>query len=408
MPIIAIDSLASFQWLNDQKDLMLSQVLAWCQINSGSYHIAGLKTMAKALKPLFQEKLNCESQELVLPPFETINDQGELHHQTTGPLLRFWKRPQAPIQILLVGHYDTVFGIEHAFQQCSQLTPEILQGPGVADMKGGLVVMLWALQAFEQTDYKDALGFEILLTPDEEIGSPASSSILASRAPHHKLGLVYEPALNETGMLAGERKGSANFTLMVQGKAAHAGRNFHEGRNAIAALAEAITALHALNGQHPEVTFNIGVVTGGTAVNIVPDQALCRFNIRFTKPQDMPWIEQALANIVEKLSKKEGIIAKLHGRFTRPPKIFNEETLKVYQWAADIGKTLGHNLSWQPSGGCCDGNNLAAAGLINIDTLGVCGGGLHSAQEHLHISSLVSRAQLTLGLLVNLSQNQPI
>ena len=154
-----------------------------------------------------------------------------------------------------------------------------IQGPGVTDAKGGLLVMLKALEAFERSPWANELGWEALINPDEEIGSPGSKLLLEKAARTNDIGLVFEPSLSD-GNLVGSRRGSGNFVVMVKGRAAHAGREPHIGRNAINALAEFVVQLNSLPPGALGLTLNVGYIEGGGPVNVVPDRAICKFNVR--------------------------------------------------------------------------------------------------------------------------------
>ncbi|MBQ0783616.1 MAG: hydrolase [Amphritea sp.] len=372
-------------------------------INSGTLNKAGVDNIGAILAKAFQERLNCTHKQIQLPPYIMYGTNGNETKQPLGNLHLLSKRPEAPLQILLTGHLDTVFPPDSDFQQCDWLDNRTLGGPGVSDMKGGLLVMLEALSTFERSSLTKHLGWTVLLNPDEEIGSPGSASIIAQQAAHHDLGMIYEPAL-PNGQLAGERKGSGNFTVVVKGVAAHAGREHHLGRNAICALAEFITEVDKLNGQREGVTLNVGIVNGGVTTNQVPDQARCRFNIRTRISDDEQWCKLQLQRIQQQINLKKDISLSLHGDFGRPPKSLDEAHLSLFQLVSDCSKQLGTPLVWEATGGCCDGNNLTAAGLPNVDTLGVLGGKIHSSQEFIEIESLVHRAQLSTLILLQLAK----
>ncbi len=391
-------------YLQENAATMLELVTRLAEINSGSFHIEGLNKIAEIFKHEYAT-LNCEQVTMPVDEFKDIDLHGETKTLPLGPVLRFTQRPDAPMQILLVGHMDTVYHREHRFQHTYQSGGDILHGPGVADMKGGLVIMLWALKAFEQLPQASKLGWEVILTSDEEVGSTGSSEILAFRAKKHQVGLVFEPSMDENGTLAGQRKGSAKFTLVMHGKAAHAGRSFEEGRNAICKMAEIIGKINALNTQRPGVTLNIGSINGGEAINIVPDRCICKIDVRFPLQADIEWVESSLTQIVASIEPKTGFRCELHGVSERPPKIFDVKMEKLYNIVKKVGHEIGQEISWKPSGGCCDGNNLAANGLPNVDTLGAIGGKIHSEQEFILIPSLVQRAQLVTNLLVYFSEN---
>ncbi len=393
--------LPCLEFIASQQQHMMQLTYDWSAINSGSYHVAGLEKMASVLADNFSW-LGGVMETIALPSFSKLSDSGEMAEIPLGKVLSVRKRPDAPLKVLLVGHMDTVFSQEDPFQKPEFIDQQTLRGPGVADMKGGLVVMLKALEALEKSPWADNLGWEVLITPDEEIGSPGSASLLAEAAARHQLGLVYEPSLPDGTLVAG-RKGSGNFYVLVRGQAAHAGREFEKGRNAVALLAEITAALHALNGRKAGVTLNCARIRGGEALNVVPDTATLGFNVRMQMMEDQAWLKEQIEATLAPFRSRNGFAVSLHGGFTRPPKQASHAIARMQEMLASCGEMLGIPLSWQDTGGCCDGNNLAAAGLPNIDTLGVRGGNIHSDQEYVLLDSLVERAQLTALLLMRLA-----
>jgi glutamate carboxypeptidase len=271
-------------------------------------------------------------------------------------------------------------------------------------MKGGISVMLAALEAFETHPDRTNVGWTVLLSPDEEIGSPASAPLLAQLGAAGHVGMTYEPALAD-GTLAGARKGSGNFHLIVTGKAAHAGRAFHEGANAVAGAAIIAAALHALNGRREGVTVNVAKISGGGALNVVADNAVVRFNVRVPDVQSAAWVTDAVHEIAT-TPPFEGLTLDLHGGMTRAPKPMDASQTALFEAVRDAGSLLGQSIAWSPSGGVCEGNNLHAAGLPNIDTLGVRGGDIHSDQEFAWPDSFVERAQLSALILCKLASGE--
>ena len=209
--------------------------------------------------------------------------------------------------------------------------------------------------------------------------------------------------MTATGTLAKNRKGSGKLTLIATGKAAHAGRAFAEGKNAICYLAEAICAVHALNGQRDGVTINVGKIAGGEALNVVPDKAVAKLDIRISLSEDEYWVRTELDKIINRL-KRQGYSLEVHGTFGRPVKRVCTGTERLFQRVQLIGKELGLSIDWKDSGGCCDGNNLAHHGLPVLDTLGVRGGNIHSSEEYILLDSLPERAALSALLLLDLAQ----
>ncbi|HHI89082.1 MAG TPA: hydrolase [Hellea balneolensis] len=388
----------------DDAQTTLETLINWSEINSGSTHRAGLDTMRQILAAAFS-LLPGQVRELALRAGETVNSRGEIKYTQYAPALLIEVRPEAEIQLVLTGHYDTVFPKDSAFQKTKLLGDGRLGGPGVADMKGGILVMLSALAAFESYEQAGRVGYSVLLSPDEEIGSPGSVPVLHELGTRADVGLTYEPALAD-GSLAGARKGSGNFTLIIHGRAAHAGREHHLGRNAIAAMARFAASLDALNGKREGVTFNIAKIEGGGPVNIVPDLAVGRFNVRMQELADMDWIKEQLDRLVSQINAEDGLTAELKGGFTRPPKPMAPANALVFDWVRQAGQALGLDISWAPSGGVCEGNNLWAAGCANVDTLGVVGGHIHSDKEYMEIDSLVSRAQLSALILMQIAAGE--
>lgn len=406
-----IEALATTEWgagvepllddLDAQTEALAARTEAWSSINSGSFELAGL---ARMRAPLLDAVAGLPGavEEVALAPSQRVRPDGEITHIEHGASIRVRVRPDAPLQIALTGHYDTVFPASHAFQKPWR-EGDTMHGPGVADMKGGIAVMLAALQAFERLSGDKRVGYEVLLSPDEEVGSLASAPLLADLGKRAHLGMTYEPAMAD-GALVDARKGSANYSLAIRGRAAHVGRAFDDGRNAVIAAADAAVALNALNGERDGVTFNVGAIDGGSAVNVVPERAVLRFNVRAPDAESAAWGAAQVARIAAEINTRDGMSAHLHGGFTRAPKPLNGQQRTMVSWTHKAGEALGLDLQFRASGGVCEGNNLAAAGCPNIDTLGPCGGGLHSDQEFALMPSFAERAKLSFLLLAGVER----
>lgn len=386
---------APYAALDGQKDALLARTEAWSRVNSGSLERPGLDTMAGLLADACAA-LPGEVRREPLRPSERVRADGVIETRDHADAVRLVVRPDAPLRVALTGHYDTVFPASHAFQTPERLDGGVMRGPGVADMKGGINVMLAALGAFERTPHAHRIGYEVLLSPDEEIGSPASAPLLADLGARAHVGMTYEPALPD-GSLAGARKGSGNYSLILIGKAAHVGRAFADGRSAILAAADAVLRLNDLNGRREGVTVNVGAIDGGAPVNMVPAGAVVRFNVRVPDAESRRWVEGEVARVCG--CTPDGISAKLHGGVTRAPKPMTPAQAMLFSWVKQAGAGVGLDLSWSPTGGVCEGNNLFAAGCPNVDTLGPCGGNLHSDQEYALMESFTARAKLSLTLL---------
>ena len=336
---------------------------------------------------------------------ELISAQGEPHNVPTGPVITHTCRPDAPVQIVFTGHYDTVFPPEIGFNSVTDIGGGRLNGPGLADMKGGLIVMTEALKVFEASGHSGRVGYRTVITPDEEIGNPVSAPFLAEVAKGAHVGMTYEPAL-ETGGFAGARKGSGNFSLIVKGISAHAGRAHADGRSAIRAAAEFVVKLEVLNGARDGVTFNTGKIEGGGPNNQVPDTAVVRFNVRIPDQPATDWADGEIKALTALVNSMDGIHAHLHGGFYRPPKPFNAAQTRLFENVRDTGQALGLDLHWVSTGGVCEGNNIFAAGVPNIDTLGVRGGRIHSSEEFVEISSFEERTALSVLILERLADGR--
>jgi glutamate carboxypeptidase len=380
-------------WLDSQADSLLRTVVDWASINSGSKNTEGLNRVADRISEQFQA-LDPERIER-----RTITvDSGELR-----PLLVFRKRSQLLNQVLLFGHFDTVYGPEHPFQNVEVMEASRLRGPGVCDMKGGLSILFHGLQAFEQSAEQKHFGWTIVMNPDEEIGSPASGQELIRIAERHVCGFCFEPALANGG-IATERKGSGVFALRFHGKAAHSGRNPRDGRNALIPLAKFVLFCEELNRQQEAIYLNPAVVQSGSSYNVVPDLATCVVNVRTTTLEDEQRTLKLLQDFIAELQSQTEFRADIGGRFTAPPKPCTPAIHQLVILAQEAAKEIGVSLPTGKTGGTCDGNRLAVAGLPNVDNLGARGGSIHSPDEFIYIDSLVERAKLLCRILEKLNK----
>lgn len=385
---------------NIDKGQMLDQVLAWAAINSGSGNLEGLATTANLLADAFS--ILPGKIALVEPePVDRVLNDGSVKTVAHGNHLLVTVRPDSPTQLLFTGHMDTVFPIDHEFQQLRWLEDGILNGPGVADMKGGISVMLAAVHAAEQSGELANCGYQILINSDEEVGSPSSAKLIAELARDKLAALTYEPALPD-GTLAGARGGSGNFSIIFSGTSAHAGRNPDDGRNALLAAADLALRLKQLS--HDQLSVNPAKIDGGGPNNVVPDHAILRVNFRPRTPEVVVQTEIDLRRIIADIEAEHDVRAHLHGSFGRPPKPIDGQAAKLFDLVKQCGADLGLSIAWRSSGGVCDGNNIAACGVPVVDTMGVRGGSIHSKNEFLIVDSLVERAQLSALTIMRLSQ----
>ena len=370
---------------------MLAKVERWVAVNSGTRNVAGLNAVAAMLADSFATLPGEVS--LVEPdPVETVDADGTVRAIEHGRHLLVQVRPDAPVRMLFTGHMDTVYGETHAFQAARYTDPNTLNGPGAADMKGGLSVMLAALQAVEAGGIGDRFGYDVMINSDEETGSFASARLIDRVARGKVAAFTYEPALPD-GTLAGARGGTGNFSIVVAGRSAHAGRNPEEGRNAIVAAADIALRLNAVRG--PRLAVNPARIDGGGPNNVVPDHAVLRVNFR---PHGLEEIDRARAEIdaaVAAVAAAHEVEIAVHGSFNRPPKPIDAGAAKLFALVQAAGADLSIPIGWRDTGGVCDGNNIAACGVPVIDTMGVRGGAIHSAEEYMIVDSLAERARLS-------------
>ncbi|XHR99411.1 hypothetical protein ACFB49_10070 [Sphingomonas sp. DBB INV C78] len=379
---------------------MLAQVERWAAINSGSRNLAGLAAMAGELANAFAT-LPGDLYLLDPTPVDAVAPDGARVDLAHGRNLHLKVRPEAPVQVLLTGHMDTVFGVDHPFQGLNWIDAGTLNGPGVADMKGGIAVMLAALAAIEASPLCRRLGYEVVLNSDEEVGSPGSAALIAQAARGKVAALTYEPSALPDGTLAGARPGSGNFSIIVTGRAAHAGRNPEDGRNALVAAAD--LALRLARTAGPGLSVNPAKIDGGGPNNVVPDHAVLRVNMRPMTPEDEIRGRAALDAAVEEVAALHDVSIHVHGGFGRPPKPMDAAAERLYILVKNCGAELGLPIGWRATGGVCDGNNIAACGVPVVDTMGVRGGAIHSGEEYLIVESLGERARLSALVLLRLA-----
>jgi glutamate carboxypeptidase len=360
----------------------------WCAIPSGSGDPEGLAEMHAAVAARLAA-LGAQVEDVPLAG--------------GSPALSARMRPGAPVQVLLSGHIDTVHDRDAALRGCTRVGDRLV-GAGVADMKGGLVVMLTALAALEASPEAADLGWRVLVTPDEEIGSPHSGPLLRDAAREAHAGLVVEPAAD--GMLVRSRKGVGVFRLRVTGRAAHAGRNPQEGRNAVVALADLVTRVAALHDPARGVLANVAAVRGGGPANVVPDAAAAVVDLRAARPAQAAELPERLRALAAQVARDHAVRVDVEGRFHRPPMPPSPGGDALLAAAVACGEGMGLRLAGADVGGGSDAALLADAGLPVLDGLGVRGGGLHGPDEYCEVDSVAERSALLTCLLRRLARGE--
>ena len=370
---------------------MLHQVETWAAVNSGTRNLAGVARMADLLADGFVALPGAIT--LVDPePASAVGPDGAVVALDHGRHLHLTVRPHAPVQMLFTGHMDTVYPVDHPFQTLTARDDGTINGPGTADMKGGLAVLLAALTAIEASPAASHLGYDVVINADEETGSLSSAALLARAAAGKVAALTYEPALAD-GTLAGARGGTGNFSIVVRGRSAHAGRNPDDGRNAI--VAAAALAVRLADARGPGLSVNPARIDGGGPNNVVPDLAILRVNFRPAAAVEIARAREAIDAAVAGVAATHDVAIEVHGGFNRPPKPIDAGAQSLFGTVADAGADLGLTIGWRATGGVCDGNNIAAAGVPVVDTMGVRGGAIHSPDEFMIVDSLAERAALS-------------
>ena len=381
---------------------MLAQVRRCSAVNSGSRNLDGLAAMADLLVDAF----SILPGEILLrdaAPGEEVDRAGQVQPLVFGRNLHVRVRPHAPVQLLLTGHMDTVYAVEHPFQTLTDLDGgAVINGPGVADMKSGIALMLAALHAIELSPLAARIGYEVVINSDEEIGSPGSATLIAQAARGKLAALTYEPAALPDGTLAGDRPGSGNFSIMITGRSAHAGRNPEDGRNAVVAAGD--LALRLSRARRSGLAINPARIDGGGPNNVVPDQAILRVNLRPALPADQQVAQVLLDALARAIAAEHDVSVHVHGGFGRPPKPIDKKAARLFALVEDSAALLGRPIGHKATGGVCDGNNIAACGVPVVDTMGARGGAIHSPDEYLVVESLAERAQLSALVILRLAE----
>ncbi len=338
--------------------------------------------------------------------FKSLGYQVEVIEQKEhGNHLIVRSKPSEKQKVLLLGHMDTVFPKGTVKENPFTIKENRAYGPGVNDMKAGLVSIYWALRTIKELGLDEEIpSITIIFNSDEEVGSPSSRSIIEKEAKSASYALVLEAA-RANGAVVTARKGVGRYTLYSKGKAAHAGVEPEKGCSAIVDLAEAILEIHNLNDFERGTTFNIGVIEGGIAPNVVPESASAKIDLRLVTLEEATKAEKLLRKVAEK-PYINGATRVLEGGINRPPMEKTERMEELYKKAHDLALQLGFELPEAMTGGGSDGNFTAALGVPTLDGLGPVGGDDHSTREYIDIKTLVPRTSLLAALILRLDKLQ--
>jgi len=363
----------------------LEELATLVNIDCGSYTPAGVNQVAGRVAGWLAE-LGARVDRIPHRPENAEPQLGDLvigHLDGEGP------------RILLIGHMDTVFDPGTVALRPYHAEGRRAYGPGVTDMKAGLLAGLHAIAALHEVGVRPAITF--VANPDEEIGSPFSTPHIRDLATEHDAAFVLECA-RANGDIVSARKGIADLEVTLTGRAAHAGVEPEKGRSAILEAARQVVALHALNGRWPNVTVNAGVIHGGTRPNVVAAECSIELDLRATNVADFDTASAAVEEIVTNPTT-DGVSATLRQIAGHPPMEKSPASGRLVALAQEIAAELGYSVNDAATGGASDANTTAAAGLPSLDGLGPVGGDDHSIDEWLDLDSIVPRTTLLAGLL---------
>jgi glutamate carboxypeptidase len=311
-----------------------------------------------------------------------------------GDHLRVQFHGKSHDRILLLGHTDTVWPAGEVEKRPFRIDAEKAMGPGVFDMKAGILLIWMALQGLQQRG-ELTRNVTVLLTSDEEVGSNSSRTLIESEARQCKAVLVLEPSL-PGGTLKTSRKGVGRFTIKAIGKAAHAGIDPSKGVNAIEELSRQIIKLHSMTDASSGTTVTVGVVQGGTRSNVVPAEAAAEVDVRIASIEEAGRITNAMKALKPELP---GALLEIRGSINRPPMERTSDTDRLFDAARSIAARMGIDLQQGSTGGASDGNLTAALGIPTLDGLGPIGDGAHALGEWVATKALPQRAALIAQLI---------
>ncbi len=395
------DRQAATRWIEEQYDPMVETLSGWCRQNSSSLDAEALHSMADLLIKDF-EPLSIQPEQIDLPSHQKMDDRGHWVNHATGPILRWDHNRGADHRLLLMIHYDTVYASDVVGTAVS-VDGNRMIGPGTVDAKGGIAVIRWAAEAVRRFELDRNIGWTIVLNPDEEIGSPSSRPVWTRWADEFEFGLLFEPSLPD-GSFVADRKGSGNFLFVVHGRSAHAGRDPSAGRNAIELAARMVSELAALPETIPGIQLNVGQFVSKGPLNRVPDLAIIELNVRAESKSAVAKTLAAMDRIATRHNNEDGFGCKWHGGFHAPPKIAGPKDLALRHTVERAAVSVGRQVRWQDTGGACDGCALAAAGLPNVDTMGLTGNHLHSPNEYCDLGSWAKAVETVVEVIHKFSE----
>ncbi|GAD89338.1 MULTISPECIES: M20 family metallopeptidase [Vibrio] len=366
----------------------LEELRPLINVDCGTYTVAGIEVIANLMAEKYQSM-----------PGWTVKriDCGK-----AGVGLEIRNQPDADhIDVMMIGHMDTVFPVGTVAERPMSLDAEKAYGPGVSDMKSGLLNVVYALRNLDQA-VLDKLSICICMNPDEETGSMDSVDWIQATAKKARNVLVIEAARADGGLVKA-RKGMAHYKITFNGKAAHAGNEPEKGRSAITEMANWILAINAMTNFESGTTLNVGVVSGGAGANIVPDLATAIVDVRFWDNAEYDQIDALLKQMIETPFVEDVTIA-IEREAYKPSMVPSELTEPLMAMVQESADELDIDINWKEVGGGSDANNTAILGVPTLDGLGPIGAGFHSADEYLLLESIEPRIKLLMSVLTKLAK----
>ena len=355
-----------------------------------------LEQMVSMESPSFDKALTDEFVAFLSKKFHGFED--ELHlipAEKFGNHLRIRFSGKSPDRVLLLGHTDTVWSAGEIEKRPFKSEDGRAVGPGVFDMKAGILLMWMALDALKKVRGGLSNSVTVLLTSDEEVGSTSSRGLIESEASACRAVFVLEPSL-PGGALKTARKGVGRFTVKAVGRAAHAGIDPEKGVNAIEELSRQILKIQKMTDFDRGTSVTVGVVQGGTRSNVVPAEAAAEIDVRVKSLEEAERVSKMIKALSAELP---GARLEIRGSINRPPMERTADTARLFELARNIGAEIGLHLEEGATGGASDGNFTSALGIPTLDGLGAVGGGAHAVDEWVDVESLPERAVLLAGLI---------
>lgn len=375
------------EYLQASLESYLADLHELVSIDSGTPNKAGVDAVGRAMEVRLAD-LGCEIT--------------RLPHDVYGDSLVARLSGGGDNKVVMVAHMDTVYSDGVAAERPFYISEDRAYGPGVSDMKNGVLAGLYAMRALKETRQMGFGELVLFLNPDEEIGSPSSGQAIDRECEGAAAALVLESGRQDGSVVIG-RKGVCNYKLYVHGRASHAGVDPDKGRSAIHELAHKVVAISALNGLGEGTTVNVGTIHGGARPNVVADLAICEIDVRIPSVRAQEELDRELRRILSSPTIPDTYID-LECDHCFPPMERNERNQRLFELAREIAFGLGFKLKGVQTGGGSDANHIAVTGVPVLDGLGPVGRGAHSLEENLLIPSVVERTTLLTHLILQLGR----